>query len=70
MHKAQKVGSWSRLAGQKLEILFKKMTKAKRGRTVAQVVEHLLSECEALSANPTIKNSPKILKKYQRNYNN
>jgi hypothetical protein len=40
------------------------------GRTVAQVVEHLLSECEALSANPTIKNSPKILKKYQRNYNN
>jgi hypothetical protein len=47
--------SWSRLnPGQNLEILPEKYQKQKRAGGVAQMVEHLPSNCEIPSLNPRI----------------
>jgi hypothetical protein len=42
--------------------LIKKITKAKRNGSVAQVVEHLYGKCKALSSNPVPQNKQKTKK--------
>jgi hypothetical protein len=53
---ASKRGLWSRPARTETQDCISKITNAKRAGSVAQVEEHLLNKCKALSSNSSIKN--------------